>query len=111
LSRLFTAVLLWLTLAAPAFAQFSFGSSPDLLEPEKAFRFSARALGGDAVEVRFAIAPGYYLYRERLAFSAEGNSAVRLGAAQLPHGTQHKDEFFGRVETYRKEVAIRIPVE
>jgi thioredoxin:protein disulfide reductase len=111
LSRLFTAVLLWLTLAAPAFAQFSFGSSPDLLEPEKAFRFSARALGGDAVEVRFAIAPGYYLYRERLAFSAEGNSAVRLGAAQLPRGTPHKDEFFGQVETYRKEVAIRIPVE
>ena len=112
MSRLFTAFAFWLALAAPAFAQFSFGSSPDnLLEPEKAFRFSAQIAGGDAVEVRFAIAPGYYLYRERLSFSTEGNSAVRLGAAQLPRGTPHKDEFFGQVETYRKEVAIRIPLE
>ncbi|HEX2567319.1 MAG TPA: protein-disulfide reductase DsbD [Burkholderiales bacterium] len=112
MSRVVAAFMLWVAFAAPAFAQFSFGSSTDnLLEPEKAFRFSARALGADAVEVRFAIAPGYYLYRERMVFSAQGNPGVRLGAAELPRGTPHKDEFFGQVETYRKEVAIRIPVE
>ena len=82
----------------------------DLLEPEKAFRFSARAVDG-AVEVRFAIAKGYYLYRERFRFAAEGNPGVRLGQAQMPRGIPHKDEFFGSVETYREQVAILIPVE
>jgi thioredoxin:protein disulfide reductase len=83
----------------------------DLLEPEKAFRFSARVLEDRAVEVHFAIAEGYYLYRERFKFSAQGNPSIRLGAPDLPRGIPHKDEFFGSVETYRKQVAIRIPVE
>ena len=83
----------------------------DLLEPEKAFRFSARVLDAQAIEVHFAIADGYYLYRERFKFATEGNPSVKLGAPELPRGIPHKDEFFGSTETYRKAVAIRIPVE
>jgi thioredoxin:protein disulfide reductase len=109
--RLFP-VLLALLVWAPAFGQLKLGASTDnLLEPEAAFRFSAYALEGSAIEVAFAIADGYYLYRDRFRFSAEGNRAVRLGAPQFPGGLKHKDEFFGEVETYRKEVRIRIPVE
>ena len=96
-------------LAVPAHAQLKLGASADeLLEPEKAFRFSARAVEG-AVEVEFAIAKGYYLYREKLRFGVEGNPAVQLGAPELPRGARHKDEFFGEVETYRGNVRIRIP--
>ena len=97
---------------APAFGQLKLGASTDnLLEPERAFRFSARALEGSAIEVAFDIADGYYLYRDRFRFSAEGNPGVRLGAPQLPRGLKHKDEFFGEVETYRNEVRIRLPVQ
>ena len=39
----------------------------DFLEPEQAFRLSARAAGPDTIELRFEIAEGYYLYRERLS--------------------------------------------
>jgi thiol:disulfide interchange protein DsbD len=81
----------------------------DLLEPEKAFRMSARALDGGTIEVSFAIADGYYLYRDKFRFAAQ--PGVRLGAPELPPGARHKDEFFGEVETYRKRVAIRIPVQ
>ena len=81
----------------------------DLLEPEQAFRFSARALDGGNVEVRFAIAEGYYLYRDRLRFSAEGNA--RLGPPELPAGIPHKDEFFGEMPIYRGRVSIRLPVQ
>ncbi|MGQ0655431.1 MAG: protein-disulfide reductase DsbD [Betaproteobacteria bacterium] len=89
-------------LCAPAWA------APELLEPEKAFRFSARALDDSSLEVRFDIADGYYLYRERFKVAAEG---ARLGVPELPRGAKHKDEFFGEVETYRKAVRIRLPVE
>jgi len=80
----------------------------DLLEPEQAFRFSARVADGGVVDVRFAIADGYYLYRDRLKFSAEG---ARLGPAELPAGLPHKDEFFGEMPIYRGNVAIRVPVQ
>jgi len=101
--------LILLVVCAPALAQLKFGGSTDnLLEPEKAFRFSASALEGGAVEVRFAIADGYYLYRERFRFEATG---ARLGKAEFPLGLSHKDEFFGEQQIYRKDVRIRVPVE
>ena len=102
-------LVLFALLAAPAAAQLKLGASTDnLLEPEKAFRFSARALDASSVEVRFDIAPGYYLYRERFRFAADG---AQLGAPQFPEGIPHKDEFFGEMHVYRKEVLVRIPVE
>src|SRR5947208_12891863 len=82
----------------------------DLLEPDKAFRFSARALDARTVEVRYGIADGYYLYRERFRFAAEPAS-VALGQPQFPKGEIHEDKFLGKQETYRKEVRIRLPVE
>ena len=111
MKRLLLAVVACLV-CAPAFGQLKLGASTDnLLDPERAFRFSARALDGSAIEVMFIIADGYYLYRERFRFGAEGNPGVRLGTPQFPSGLKHKDEFFGEVETYRKEVRVRIPVE
>ena len=101
-------LLLALCVALPALAQLKLGGSDDdLLEPEKAFRFSARLLDPSTVELRYAIADGYYLYRERFKFAAEG---ARVGAPQLPRGLKHKDEFFGEMEIYRKEVRILLPV-
>jgi thioredoxin:protein disulfide reductase len=89
-------------------------SEADLLEPDKAFRMTTRALDERTVEISFAIADGYYLYRDRFQFEAEpgfAGAAFKLGAPQFPPGVRKKDEFFGEVETYRKQVAVRIPVE
>jgi thioredoxin:protein disulfide reductase len=102
----FLSGLLLLALVAPAMGQF-FKKADELLEPEKAFRFSARAVAG-AIQVDFAIADGYYLYRERFGFAAEG---ARLGAPELPQGIAHKDEFFGEMQIYRRAASIRIPVQ
>jgi thioredoxin:protein disulfide reductase len=81
-----------------------------LLEPDKAFRFSARALDSRTIEVHYAIAKGYYLYRERFRFAAEP-AGVKLGPARFPKGEIHQDQFFGRTETYRDELRIGLPVE
>ncbi len=88
-------------------------SESDLLEPEKAFRMSTRALDDRTVEVSFAIAPGYYLYRERFQFEVDAGlgATFKLGKPEFPAGERKKDEFFGDVETYRKQVSIRVPVE
>ena len=104
--RLALIALLLLSALPPARA----ASADDLLEPDKAFRFSARALDAGTVEVRYGIADGYYLYRERFRFAAEPAS-VTLGQPRFPKGQIHEDKFFGKQETYRKEVRIRVPVE
>jgi thioredoxin:protein disulfide reductase len=100
-------LLLMVFACQPALGAINLGSAENLLEPEKAFRFSAQAADG-AVEVRFAIAEGYYLYRDRMRFEASG---ARLGKAEFPPGLAHKDEFFGEQQIYRKEVRVRVPAE
>ena len=84
-------------------------AEPELLDPEKAFAFSARVAGPDAIEVRYVIAKGYYLYRDKLRFTLEP-ATLGNGSAQLPQGLVHKDEFFGKTMVYRDEVRIRLPV-
>jgi thioredoxin:protein disulfide reductase len=107
----FLSFLILLLICTSVAAQLKLGrSADDLLEPEKAFRFSARP-APDGVEVTFAIADGYYMYRDKFRFVAEGNPSVKLGAPQLPAGARHKDEFFGEVETYRRQVRIHIPAQ
>jgi len=81
---------------------------PDLLDPADAFRLDARAAGPDVLEIRYLIAPGYYLYRDKLKFKA-ATDAVKLDAPELPAGTRKHDEFFGEVETYRGDLRIRVP--
>ena len=83
-------------------------SADDLLEPEKAFRFSARALDARTLEVIYRIEPGYYLYREKFKFTIEPATAGTLAAPRFPAGEIHQDAFFGKTETYRKEVRIEL---
>lgn len=85
----------------------------EFLDPAVAFKPSARALDGQTVEVRFEIAKGYYLYRDKFRFTAESGAgqAVPLGAPQLPKGKEKQDDTFGKVEVFYKEVRVRVPVE
>ncbi|HEX2542170.1 MAG TPA: protein-disulfide reductase DsbD [Caldimonas sp.] len=84
-------------------------ASQDFLEPEKAFKFSARALDPKTVEVSFAIAPGYYMYRDQFKFSASG---AELGTPVLPAGKVKYDQTFQKdVETYRDKISIVLPVQ
>jgi thioredoxin:protein disulfide reductase len=83
-------------------------AADDFLEPETAFKFSARMIDEKTAEVTYKIADGYYMYRERFAFKAEG---ATLGNPIIPPGKVKFDETFQKdVETHRNTVAITIPV-
>jgi thiol:disulfide interchange protein DsbD len=79
----------------------------DLLEPEKAFRFSAHMVKPDLIEGQFHVVKGYYLYRGKIKLSAQG---AKLGKPDLPAGKTKKDEIYGKVEVYAKDFRVRIPV-
>jgi thiol:disulfide interchange protein DsbD len=95
-----------LSLALPALAA---SGEDDLLPPEVAFRFAARMVGPEEAEVRYRIADGYYMYRDKFRFASR-TEGVSVGPASLPAGTLKDDETFGRVETYRGELVIVLPV-
>jgi len=84
-------------------------AQPLPLAPDKAFRFEARALNPQTIEVRFSIADGYYLYRDRVHFSVEPAAIATVPA--LPEGKFKQDPFFGRVETYRGGVQLNIALK
>ncbi len=82
-------------------------AAPDILDVEKAFALTARALDEHTLELNYKIAKGYYLYRERFEFKTEGAS---IGVAAIPPGKRKKDEFFGDVETFREALRLTIAV-
>src|SRR5512143_1774883 len=90
-----------------ALALFPVAHAEDFLDPEVAFKFSARAIDADTLEARWQIADGYYMYRNKFKFEVAG---ATLGAPQLPAGTVKEDENFGKVEIYRNEVRIALPI-
>lgn len=99
----------WLLVLLLSCSSFTRAAEPELLEPEKAFAFSARVVAPDAIEVRYVIARGYYMYRDKFRFTLEPATSAR-GEPRLPPGTIKKDEFFGEVAVYRDEVRILLPV-
>jgi thiol:disulfide interchange protein DsbD len=94
-------LLLLFVLTGPAGAE-------EPLDPQLAFRFSARAIDSKTIEATWQIADGYYMYRDKFKFALEGGT---LGAPRLPPGKMKDDDLLGKVETYRKEVKILLPVE
>ena len=101
--RVLPGLFLVMTLMASSHADEEF------LDPEDAFRFSARLVATGMLEVRYLIAKGYYMYRDRYGFDVEPAS-ITLGLPQFPDGHWHEDDFFGRSEIFRDEVIIRVPI-
>ena len=97
---------LLLMLAIPA-AQ---AEEPQFLDPEKAFAMTARAAGSDQVEVRFDIAEGYYLYQDKLKFSASTGAVA--GTPVLPQPLLKHDQFQNREKAiYRQQLVFNLPVQ
>ncbi|AKN63879.1 thiol:disulfide interchange protein [Herbaspirillum seropedicae] len=98
------AVLALLGLLAAKAAQ----AAEDYLPPEQAFQLSGRMVDAQTLELSYRIADGYYMYRDRFHFSAEG---ATLGEPQFPAGKRKYDENFQQeVETYHQSVTARVPV-
>ncbi|MBL8538826.1 MAG: protein-disulfide reductase DsbD [Betaproteobacteria bacterium] len=82
----------------------SFGGSraqPEFLPPDQAFRVEAERRDATSAIVRFAPAPGYYLYRDKLAFRLE-DAGGQPARATLPPAEPKHDPTFGQTEVYHQ---------
>ena len=86
------------------------GATPEFLTPDKAFRITASAAGSDRVNLTWKVEDGYYLYRSKFRIQSD-TPGVELGQPTLPPSEGKDDEFFGRVDIYRGEVTLGVPVK
>src|SRR6266704_3272937 len=84
-------------------------SNDELLDASEAFPARVAAVRGNVLEVTLKIADGYYVYRDKLHFAIDSDAA-HLGTPVLPKGKIKSDEFFGKVEIYRGDLKIRLPL-
>lgn len=83
----------------------------DFLEPEQAFQLAVAMVSPTEVDVHFKIAPDYYMYQERFAFSFN-QSEAGVGDAIFPPAKIIFDPTFNQdMPVYREQVTIRVPLE
>ncbi|HEX6997357.1 MAG TPA: protein-disulfide reductase DsbD [Gammaproteobacteria bacterium] len=102
MSRVWFAKALALAALAGSAAQ-----AQDVLPPQRAFPYTARATAGEVV-LEFDVLDGYYLYRDRFGFASD-TPGVTLGAPRFPDGEIHSDEFFGEQVVFRRNFEIAVP--
>ncbi len=82
----------------------------EFLPPEQAFRAEVSATAPDRIEVRYFIAPGYYLYRDKLKFQTTATDQATLGRPTLPAGETKTDDYFGTQVVYHDSFTASVPV-
>jgi thioredoxin:protein disulfide reductase len=78
----------------------------DFLPPDVAFRVAAR-IDGKVVKVRWVIADGYYLYRQKIEIKAESPDLV-VSAPELPPGTVKTDPYLGTQQVFTQQVEAAV---
>jgi thiol:disulfide interchange protein DsbD len=84
-------------------------AAEQFLDPELAFKLSARALDAKRIEMQFDVAPGYHLYRDKLKVEVQAGGAV--SELQVPRGVVEFDPTFQKdVEIFKTPVAMVLPL-
>lgn len=106
------AVALSLLVVAPTLVQAGFFSNntaqAQFLPADEAFVLDAIALDAHTVEVRWTIAPGYYLYRHRLSLDSPQAQNIHW---QAPAGQAYEDEHFGEVQIFHDILEIPVKID
>ena len=78
----------------------------DFLPADKAFKFQIFSIKGlKELDIKFNIAPGYYLYKSKLNVSTDPVLDFDLIKA---NGKMKEDEFFGKQEVFYKATTIKL---
>ena len=104
---------LWLLLflaAGPAtgglFDRFSHSGQERILDADQAFQVIANMLDPLTLELRWTIAPGYYLYRDKFRLSVVDGPGVSIASIEIPPGEPKDDPTFGRQQVFHQATVI-----
>lgn len=96
-------------------ALFASNSQDQFLTPDEAFKLNLTRLDAENIQANFTIAPGHYLYRERVKFSVEHTAEIKASDTQivaftLPSGEIKQDANFGKQEVYHHDFKANIKI-
>lgn len=83
------------------------GGEPAVLRPEQAFAPQLVPGADGRLTVQFRIAPGHYLYRDRLQLTDAKGAPLH---PQLPPGEVYEDPEFGPVAVLRGDPTLRLDI-
>ncbi|MES2218214.1 MAG: protein-disulfide reductase DsbD [Pseudomonadota bacterium] len=61
--------------------------------------------------LQWDIAPGYYLYRDKIIITPAQGNKVKLGKIDLPAGENKQDEFHGKFQSYTGVLVVNVPLK
>src|SRR5580698_248963 len=93
--------------AKPWWMRGSDSKETDYLPPDVAFRVAGR-VEGNIIKVRWVIADGYYLYRQKIEVRAESPDLV-VAPVQLPEGVTKTDPYLGTSQVFFQQVEALVP--
>lgn len=93
--------------AKPWWARGVESNEGDFLDPDMAFKADFKVDGG-VLRVRWVIADGYYLYRQRMAVEAAGPD-LEVGPASFPEGIEKSDPYLGTQRIFLQQVEATVP--
>ncbi len=80
----------------------------DFLEPDQAFQLSINVSDMETLQADFKVAPGHYLYKDRISFTLADGTKL---AATLPQGEIKQDPTFGETEVYHHPFQVSISLK
>ena len=116
-------LLLLLCLAQSSQADGFLGSLPQLggtkqeafLPPDQEFGLEVSVRDGRTLLAAFKVAPGYYLYRDKVSLSIKGASAksagIKISGISMPEGEIKHDANFGDTAVFHQPFQAEITLE
>lgn len=110
-------LLISFSAALPAIAAESSSSSSknslfdiedQVLTPDQAFKLALSPQDNNTIQASFTIAPGHYLYRDRIKFESK-NATIK--SIVLPKGEIKMDPNFGEMEVFHKSFVAKIALK
>ena len=87
---------------------FAENSEDDFLPPDQAFKLNIIAIDTNTLQAQFTVIPTYYLYHDRIKFSAKNASITEVN---LPKGEIKDDPNFGQMEVYHHDFIAIIKLD
>jgi thioredoxin:protein disulfide reductase len=82
----------------------------EFLPPDQAFVLKTRLIDANTVRAEWKIHDNYHLYRDKFKFVSK-TDGIKIKPINYPKGKIEDDEFLGKLEVYRGNVGINIPLE
>ncbi|MCP5158380.1 MAG: protein-disulfide reductase DsbD [Gammaproteobacteria bacterium] len=88
------------------FDRFGSSSQERILDADQAFQLTVDTLDPITIRARWIIAPGYYLYRDKLQLALIDAQGITIAGTEIPPGELKDDPYFGPQQIFHGEARL-----